>query len=82
MTIGRGAVAVTLSDTAEIAKDAAGRYPIALRFGTGGTASVLCANGQTIVLTNIADGESIPVAAKRVNLTGSSGVADIVGFYP
>ncbi len=81
MTIGRGAVAVTPSDTDNITKNSAGRYPIALRFGTGGTASILTADGQTVTITNIADGESIPVAAARVNSTGSSGVANIVGFY-
>jgi hypothetical protein len=78
--IGTGFVAVTPSDSNDIAKNAAGRYPSALRFGTGGTAVLVGEDGQTVTLTNIANGETIPVICKRVNATSTTASA-IIGIY-
>lgn len=81
MSVGQGFVNVTPSDSADIAKGARGRFPDSLRFGTGGTAVIVGIDGSVATFTNIANGETIPVAARRVNSTGSSGIANIVGLY-
>lgn len=80
MSIGRGFVAVTPSDANVISKKN-GNFPSALRFGTGGTAVIEGSDGTIATFTNIADGETIPVSARRVLTTGSTGIADIVGIY-
>lgn len=81
MSVGKGAVAITLSDTVDITKDGEGNFPDAVRFGTGGTAKVTCADGSTVTFTNISNGETIACAVRRVWSTGSSGIADVVGLY-
>lgn len=78
---GRGHVAVTPSDTNNIAKNAAGAWPRALRFGTGGDCVIVSVDDSAVLYKNIANGETIPVDAKRVNSTGLTGCADIVGIY-
>lgn len=71
--------AVTLSDTADIAKKN-GQYPRALYFGVGGTAAVVAPDG-TVGTFIVAASQMLPVQAKRVNNTGSSTVASIVAVY-
>lgn len=77
----KGFVAVTLSDTVDIAVGKDGNFPRALRFGTGGTAVIIGIDGTSATFTNIADGETLQVGAKRIMSAGSSGVANIVGLY-
>ena len=77
---GEGFVAITPSDTTDIAtKD--GKFPRAVRFGTGGTAVLVAPDGSTATFTNIADGESIDCDVKRINSTGLTSCANIVGIY-
>ena len=78
---GEGFVAVTPSDTVNIAKNSRGAWPRALRFGTGGTAVLVGTDDSVGTFTNIADGETIDCDVKRINATGSSGIANIVGIY-
>lgn len=80
MSIGQGFVPITPSDTINNPQRAE-EYPDAVRFGTGGTASYVAVDGTVATLTNIADGEIIAIACKRINATGSIGIADIVGIY-
>lgn len=80
MSLGRGFVAVTPSDSVDIARDARGEFPGALRFGTGGTASVVGSDGTVVTLINIADGEVFDSRVRRVNATGTT-ASDIVGIY-
>lgn len=78
---GFGLVAVTPSNTVDVAKDAAGNLPRAVRFGTGGSCVIVAPDGSTATFTNIADGDTIDVDFKRINSTGLIGCADIVGIY-
>jgi hypothetical protein len=77
--IGSGFVTVTPSDTTNIPKKN-GRFPSALRFGTGGAAVIVSIDDTVGTLTNIADGETVPVMCKRVNATGTT-ASSIVGIY-
>ena len=77
---GEGFVTVTPSNTDNIAKNAAGRFPRALRFGTGGTAVLIATDDSVATIINIANGETIDCDTKRVNSTGTT-AANIVGIY-
>lgn len=81
MSVGRGFVTVAPHDSNDVRKDASGGFPDAVRFGTGGTAVIVGPDDSVATFTNIANGETIPVAFKRINATGSSGIADIIGIY-
>lgn len=77
---GEGVVTISPSDTVNIAmKD--GRYPRAVRFGTGGTCTVVCPDDSSASFTNIANGETLDIDVKRINSTGLTGCANIVGIY-
>jgi hypothetical protein len=76
-----GFVAVTPDDNNNIAKSTSGNFPRALRFGTGGSCVIVAPDGSQATFTNIANGETLSVNAKRVNVTGLTGCANIVGFY-
>lgn len=78
--IGKGFVNVVPSDTVDIAKNAQARFPDVLRFGTGGTAVIVGADGTVATFLNIADGESIPCTGRRVNATGLT-AGSIIGIY-
>lgn len=78
---GRGFVAVTPSDTVNIAQNAKGEWPRAVRFGTGGQCTIVGTDESTAVFKNIANGETIECDCKRINSTGLTGCADIVGIY-
>lgn len=77
---GEGVVAISPSDNVNITmKD--GRYPRAVRFGTGGTCTVVCPDDSSASFTNIANGETLDIDVKRINSTGLTGCANIVGIY-
>lgn len=77
---GEGVVSVTPSNTVNIVtKD--GKYPRAVRFGTGGSCTIVCPDDSSAAFTNIADGETIDVDCKRINTTGLTSCANIVGIY-
>ncbi len=77
---GSGGVAITPSNTVNITQKQ-GRFPRAVRFGTGGSCTYVTPDDSTLALTNIRDGETIPIDCKRINTTGLTGCADIVGIY-
>lgn len=70
-----GAIAVTTSDTTNLTTN--GR---ALYVGTGGTVSVLMADGTTGVFSNVQDGTLLPIHFKRVNTTGTVTAANMVAL--
>lgn len=78
--IGKGFVTITPSDTVNIAKDGNLNPPNAVRFGTGGTAVIVGLDGSQATITNISNGEVLPIAVTRINATGTT-AANIVGFY-
>lgn len=80
MSVGRGFVVVTPSDTDKIAKDASGNYPDALFVGNGGTVVVVGIDGSKATLNNVANGQILPFACARINATGTT-ASGIVGIY-
>lgn len=64
------------SDTAEL--DYVTR---AVYLGTSGTVKVTTANGQDVVLTNLAAGVWHPLRIRRVFLTGTDDSLNILGGY-
>lgn len=77
---GEGVVTVTPHDTINISRKD-GKYPRALRFGTGGSCVIVCPDDSSAPIYNIADGETLDIDVKRVNATGLVGCANIVGIY-
>ena len=78
------AQAVTPNDSADIEL---GGSPIVgiengacLFVGTGGDLTITTVGGQTVTLTNIADGVFIPIQVKRVWATGTSATG-ILALY-
>lgn len=76
----RRQVAITPSDTVNIQKNAAGEWPSAIRCGTGGTVVLVDPDDVTCTHVNVANGETIPCAAKRINATNTT-AQNIIGFY-
>lgn len=77
---GEGFVAVTPSNTVDITKKD-GKYPRAIYFGTGGSCTVVAPDNSTAALVNIQNGFVLDCDVKRINTTGLTGCADIVGLY-
>lgn len=78
------AEAVTPNDSADITLSGS---PISgiengalLYIGTGGNLTITTIGGQTVTLTNIADGSYVPIQVKRVWSTGTS-ASDILALY-
>lgn len=72
----RWAVAVIPSDTVSFNK-----YPTrALWVGTGGNMSIVMADGNTAVFANVPGGTLLPVAAMRVNATGTT-TSNVLAVY-
>ena len=80
MSIGKTFRAVTPSDTDELGKDDSKNWPDAIRFGTGGDAVLVAADGAQATFVNIADGETIPCSVRKIMATGTT-AADIVAIY-
>lgn len=74
----REIVAITPSNSNELAK-----YVRSLRVGGGGTIIVLpieaVSDTDTVTITNVADGETLPIGVRRVHATGTT-CSNIVGF--
>lgn len=81
MSTGKGFAPVSPSDTQDLPMNAAGSFPVALRFGVGGTAVLIGLDGSSATFVNVQNGETIPCSCKRVMSTGSSGVSSIVAIY-
>jgi hypothetical protein len=64
---GRGVEAVTPSNTVSLVKQARQIY-----VGTGGSLSVLCADGSSATFVNVPDAFFIDLEVVRVNLTGTT----------
>jgi hypothetical protein len=77
---GEGFVSVTPSDTVDISMKN-DRFPRALYFGTGGSCTIVGADGSLGVFTNIPNGFVLNCDCKRVNSSGLTGCAGIIGFY-
>ncbi len=55
--------------------------PRAIRCGTGGTlVGRAVGSSVDVTFTNVADGETIPVRFSHIRVTGTSGIANIVGL--
>lgn len=77
---GAGVVAITASDSVDIAmRD--GKYPRAVRFGTGGTCVYVAPDGSSATLKNIMNGEIVAIDCRRINASGLINCADMVGIY-
>ena len=79
----RNALTVATSDTVNLKDDATnnptGEYTFgALYVGTGGDISVVMLDGNTKVFKNVPNGTFLPIAAKRVNTTGTVTAADML----
>jgi hypothetical protein len=51
-----------------------------LFIGTGGNITITTIGGQTVTLTNLADGVFIPIQVRRVFATGTT-ASDILALY-
>jgi hypothetical protein len=51
-----------------------------LFIGTGGNVTITTIGGQTVTLTNLADGVFIPIQVKKVFATGTT-ASDILALY-
>jgi hypothetical protein len=51
-----------------------------LYIGTGGNLTITTIGGQTVTLTNLADGVFIPIQVRRVFATGTT-ASDILALY-
>jgi len=70
------AFAITPHDT-----NAIDPIPRAIRCGTGGTlVGRAVGSSADVTFTNVADGETIPVRFSHIRVTGTSGIANIVGL--
>lgn len=79
MSLGQGFVAITPSDTVNIAENAQGEFPGAIYVGVTGDISVVGADGSEVTFENVPVGWH-PIRVRRINSTGTTASA-IVGIY-
>jgi hypothetical protein len=70
-----GGVSVTPSDTVALPKTVRAFY-----VGGEGDISVLMPEGMELTLVGVPSGTVLPIAARRVNSTGTT-ATDLIGFY-
>lgn len=72
---GTGGVAITPNDTTKLEQTARGIY-----VGGEGDISVLTPDGDTLLFVGVLAGGVLPIAARRVNATGTT-ATNLVGVY-
>lgn len=77
---GEGFAAAVASDSLDL-PTRNGKFPRCIRFGTGGTCTMVAPDGSEAVFTNIQNGETITSDVKRIKATGLTGCADMVAIY-
>lgn len=75
--IGYDYVAVTVGQDIPLSR--ASKRCVGLRFGTGGSATLKSPNGNSVLFTNIANGETIP--GSTVQVVSVTGCSDIVAYF-
>jgi hypothetical protein len=76
----QGGIAVTTSDTVNIAFPANIQYSRAIRVNVAGSVVLVMADNSVVTLANLAADVDHPYAVKRVNATGTTATG-ITAFY-
>ena len=76
---GASVVAITTSDSADIAT-LNGQYPRAIYVGVGGDVVIVTPDGKQATLKNAANGQLIPIQARRVMSTSTT-ATNLIGIY-